>query len=180
MSTGTVTPLRHRMIEDMNARKLCADTQRGHIHSCKRFAAFLRRSPGSCRVRLGPNKAFWQAGPGPCRPRSMRRRGLFAEGAAAGEILAWPASHTRQHRSGSPSIIVWCRDCQHPGRARPTTRWRSDTALKLPCRIGPRGSCAASAEAVGSNMVVSGTHQRRRGPRKDSSRPLADIRQRKM
>src|ERR1017187_8300709 len=33
------------MIEDMNARKLCAQTQRGHIHSCKRFAAFLERSP---------------------------------------------------------------------------------------------------------------------------------------
>jgi integrase/recombinase XerD len=45
MSTGAVTPLRHRMIEDMNARKLCAGTQRGHIHSCKRFAAFLNRSP---------------------------------------------------------------------------------------------------------------------------------------
>jgi site-specific recombinase XerD len=29
----------------MNARKLCAGTQRGHIHSCKRFAAFLKRSP---------------------------------------------------------------------------------------------------------------------------------------
>ena len=37
--------LRQRMIEDMNARKLCAGTQRGHIHSCKRFAAFLTRSP---------------------------------------------------------------------------------------------------------------------------------------
>ena len=39
MSTDAVTPLRHRMIEDMNARKLSAGTQRGHIHSCKRFAA---------------------------------------------------------------------------------------------------------------------------------------------
>ena len=45
MSSDAVTPLRHRMIEDMNARKLCAGTQRGHIHSCKRFAAFLNRSP---------------------------------------------------------------------------------------------------------------------------------------
>ena len=45
MSTVTVSPLRQRMIEDMNARKLCAGTQRGHIHSCKRFAAFLKRSP---------------------------------------------------------------------------------------------------------------------------------------
>src|SRR6202451_2604913 len=45
MSTVTISPLRQRMIEDMNARKLCAGTQRGHIRSCKRFAAFLRRSP---------------------------------------------------------------------------------------------------------------------------------------
>jgi integrase/recombinase XerD len=33
------------MIEDMTSRKLCAHTQRGHIYSCKRFAAFLKRSP---------------------------------------------------------------------------------------------------------------------------------------
>src|SRR5689334_3576533 len=33
------------MIEDMTARKLCAATQSGHISSCKRFAAFLKRSP---------------------------------------------------------------------------------------------------------------------------------------
>ena len=44
MSTA-ITPLRARMIEDMNARKLGSSTQRGHIHSCKRFAAFLNRSP---------------------------------------------------------------------------------------------------------------------------------------
>src|SRR5436190_562543 len=47
MSTDTVSPLRQRMIEDMNARKLCAGTQRGHVRSCKRFAAFLKRSPGT-------------------------------------------------------------------------------------------------------------------------------------
>jgi len=45
MNTDAISPLRQRMIEDMNARKLCAATQRGHIHSCKRFAAFLKRSP---------------------------------------------------------------------------------------------------------------------------------------
>jgi site-specific recombinase XerD len=33
------------MIEDMTARKLCAGTQRGHIRSCKRFTAFLKRPP---------------------------------------------------------------------------------------------------------------------------------------
>src|SRR5438093_6557238 len=47
MSTVAVSPLRQRMIEDMNARKLCAGTQRGHVRSCKRFAAFLKRSPGT-------------------------------------------------------------------------------------------------------------------------------------
>jgi integrase/recombinase XerD len=45
MGTDTISPLRRRMIEDMNARKLCAGTQRGHIRGCKRFAAFLKRSP---------------------------------------------------------------------------------------------------------------------------------------
>jgi integrase/recombinase XerD len=45
MSTHAVSPLRRRMIEDMNARQLGSHTQRSHIHSCKRFAAFLERSP---------------------------------------------------------------------------------------------------------------------------------------
>src|SRR6266576_6090428 len=45
MTTEAITPLRQRMIEDMNSRKLCAHTQRGHIYSCKRLAAFLKRSP---------------------------------------------------------------------------------------------------------------------------------------
>jgi integrase/recombinase XerD len=45
MTTEAITPLRQRMIEDMNARKLCAGTQRSHIRACKRFATFLKRSP---------------------------------------------------------------------------------------------------------------------------------------
>jgi integrase/recombinase XerD len=44
-TTTTVSPLRQRMIEDMAARKLSPHTQRGHIQSCKRFAAWLKRSP---------------------------------------------------------------------------------------------------------------------------------------
>ena len=43
--TNTVSPLRQRMIEDMAARKLGPHSQRSHIESCKRFAAFLKRSP---------------------------------------------------------------------------------------------------------------------------------------
>ena len=45
MTTEAITRLRQRMIGDMKARKLCAGTQRGHILGCKRFAAFLKRSP---------------------------------------------------------------------------------------------------------------------------------------
>src|SRR5215831_3740802 len=45
MATEAITPLRQRMIEDMNARKLGKHTQRGHIYSCKRFAGFIKRSP---------------------------------------------------------------------------------------------------------------------------------------
>jgi site-specific recombinase XerD len=43
--TETVSPLRQRMIEDMAARKLNPHSQRSHISSCKRFAAWLKRSP---------------------------------------------------------------------------------------------------------------------------------------
>jgi integrase/recombinase XerD len=50
MTTNAITPLRQRMIEDMNARKLCAGTQRGHILSCKRLAAFLKRSPDTATL----------------------------------------------------------------------------------------------------------------------------------
>lgn len=48
MSTGTdrtITPLRQRMIEDMTARKLQPLTQKGHLRGCKKFAAWLGRSP---------------------------------------------------------------------------------------------------------------------------------------
>ena len=45
MSTDAATPLRQRMIEDMNARKLGAHSQRSHIYNCRRFAAFLKRAP---------------------------------------------------------------------------------------------------------------------------------------
>jgi len=47
MTKRSISPLRQRMIEDMNARKLSAGTQKAHIRSCKRFAAFLKRSPAT-------------------------------------------------------------------------------------------------------------------------------------
>jgi hypothetical protein len=54
MSTDAVTPLRQRMIEDMNARKLCAGTQRGPRLQTVRCVSqalsrngYLRTSAGS-------------------------------------------------------------------------------------------------------------------------------------
>ncbi len=44
-SKSPITPLRQRMIEDMAARNLGRHSQRSHLSSCERFAAFLERSP---------------------------------------------------------------------------------------------------------------------------------------
>jgi len=40
-----ISPLQARMIEDMTARKLKPKTQSAHVRSCRRFAAWLGRSP---------------------------------------------------------------------------------------------------------------------------------------
>ncbi len=45
MTTCSISPLRQRMMEDMSARKLSTGTQKGHLRACRRFAAFLKRSP---------------------------------------------------------------------------------------------------------------------------------------
>lgn len=45
MTEERMTPLRRRMIEDMNIRGLGEKTQKAHISNVKHFAAFLGRSP---------------------------------------------------------------------------------------------------------------------------------------
>ena len=50
MTTDVITPLRQRMIEDMTARRLGPHSQRSHIYSCKRFAAFLKRCPDTATL----------------------------------------------------------------------------------------------------------------------------------
>jgi site-specific recombinase XerD len=45
MPKPIVSTLRQRMIDDMRARALGRHSERSHIHSCKRFAAYLKRSP---------------------------------------------------------------------------------------------------------------------------------------
>ena len=46
----TVSPLRRRMLEDMASRQLAEGTQIGHIRACRRFAAWLKRSPDTATV----------------------------------------------------------------------------------------------------------------------------------
>ncbi len=48
--TITVTPLRQRMLEDMTSRQLAKGTQIGHVRACRRFAAWLKRSPDTATV----------------------------------------------------------------------------------------------------------------------------------
>jgi hypothetical protein len=66
--TNAVSPLRQRMIEDMAAGKLSPRTQRSHIHSCGRFAAWLKRSPDTAKPRR--RSAF------PTAPHRKRREHL--------------------------------------------------------------------------------------------------------
>src|SRR5882762_588113 len=45
MSEKPISPLRRRMLEDMNMRRFVPDTQREYIRAVKRLATFLGRSP---------------------------------------------------------------------------------------------------------------------------------------
>ncbi|WP_040566391.1 tyrosine-type recombinase/integrase, partial [Magnetospirillum molischianum] len=45
--SAPISPLRQRMIEDMNMRRFSQDTQRDYIRDVGRFATFLGRSPGT-------------------------------------------------------------------------------------------------------------------------------------
>ena len=45
MSEKPISPLRRRMLDDMNVRRFTPDTQRDYIRAVKKLAAFLGRSP---------------------------------------------------------------------------------------------------------------------------------------
>ena len=51
--TGTGTPLRQRMIDDMRMRKMAEHTQDGYIRAVRKLAAFLGRSPDSAMAWPG-------------------------------------------------------------------------------------------------------------------------------
>ena len=45
MSEKPISPLRQRMLDDMNMRRFVPDTQREHIRAVKKLTIFLGRSP---------------------------------------------------------------------------------------------------------------------------------------
>src|SRR6202050_2842170 len=49
-SPREISPLRHRMLEDMRLRKLAPHTQAGYVRSVRRLAGYLRRPPDSATV----------------------------------------------------------------------------------------------------------------------------------
>jgi hypothetical protein len=112
MTTKAITPLRQRMIEDMNARKLCAGTQRGHIRSCKR--AGRERREGLCQAqqkRCGDAEAICEAVGRPIRPRARLGqppaelptallRARETEGATAGRMASGTAACDREPAGG--------------------------------------------------------------------------------
>ena len=61
--TAAISPLRQRMIDDMNMRRFSPATQRDYVRDVGRFATFLGRSPhtatadGLCRFQIEQREA---------------------------------------------------------------------------------------------------------------------------
>ena len=50
MTEGRISPLRQRMIEDMNIRHFAANTQEAYIRAVEKLARFLGRSPATATL----------------------------------------------------------------------------------------------------------------------------------
>ena len=128
MSTDTtVSPLRQRMIEDMRARKLGPHSQRSHIHSCRRFAAFLKRSPDTAtaedvrRFQLH----LVEAGLG------ISNRNRIMTGV---KFLFRPAKEEAPEPQSGVTPPAW-----------PVQLWRSRTFSATMARLGVKSTAATSA-----------------------------------
>ena len=108
MTTDVITPLRQRMIEDMTARRLGPHSQRSHIYSCKRFAAFLKRSPDTATLE-DIRRRTRDAVNGPTRV--LRR--LDESGDTAGWPTEWPLTITHACRAApedyAPRVRDWAK-----------------------------------------------------------------------
>ena len=153
MGIDTVSPLRQRMIEDMNARKLCAATQRGHIRSCNALARLPADRPQSAHPdRLGRP---------PGRRRPPRR------GRPAPQNPAPAPQDPRQPRRRSTAITL-APPIPQPSPARPMTT-QTTARRTQPAARNNHGGQATSPEP-GSSRDTPGAHENVRPKRDDKSR----------
>ena len=83
-----MSPLRRRMIEDMQIRNLSGHTQRAYVEQVVRFARYFRRSPehlGPPEIRTGPCKAVGFV-PDSVGYGLTRRGGAGGEADLAGQV----------------------------------------------------------------------------------------------
>jgi Phage integrase, N-terminal SAM-like domain len=100
MSEKPISPLRQRMLEDMNMRRFVPDTQREYIRAVKRLAIFLGRSPDTAtaeelrafQLHLTEALRRWTPGASPiCASRSH------------GKPCGMPLREYWRNRRGAPS-----------------------------------------------------------------------------
>jgi len=70
-TTAAVSPLRHRMINEMIVRNLSPATQRSYIHAVKRFSLLHSRSPDQRLIRSRSGDALHRPHHPDCRERSL-------------------------------------------------------------------------------------------------------------
>jgi hypothetical protein len=102
MSTVAVSALRQRMVEDMTARQRGPHSQRSHMYSCKRFAAFLQRSPDSHHREHPPLPAVPRRdGDKHLQPQSHYDRAAVFVPRDAATAGPWPRSQARPQAVGN-------------------------------------------------------------------------------
>jgi len=143
--TAVISPLRQRMIDDMNVRRFSRETQRNYIRDVGRFATFLRRPPDTAtpdevrqfqierKVSLVRAANFWPSRRLPPMRRHCKSRAILAHPVpvAAGRWLSSktsPAGVSRGRRLVHHAQPKRC--LRDPARTKPRQR-RSDPAAAI-------------------------------------------------
>jgi integrase/recombinase XerD len=99
MSEKPISPLRQRMLEDMNMRRFVPDTQREYIRAVKKLASFFGRCPDTATAE---------------ELRAFQLAGLFAGPAPTSTGFTIPNSANSPH----PALV----DARGPGDGVPASR----------------------------------------------------------
>ena len=98
-----MTPLRRRMLDELQRRNYTADTIRGYIHAVKEFAEYFGKSPEALGAEEVREFQLYM----------IRDKKL----ALAQSHCGWAhfASCTRRRCAVATSILTICRWCERPG-----------------------------------------------------------------